>query len=218
MEYFHELDDDSTSDPGNSTPSDPELQQAGKTMALAVDENHSKIEEMEVVLCPGAGTHAGDEFDIATARTPTAPEGEAGNVTSRKNAEERGAFDPWAVGGVVLSSLSASADALLTDGSKTVRAKALACSLCILTAHGGSIELACFDDGTSETGGAQCGLNALKTTLQAVRLLFKLRHQHSEPSDNAFKVTFNGCDRRKYAPVRVRGENLRMTRVGVGVR
>ncbi|CAM9942146.1 unnamed protein product, partial [Scytosiphon promiscuus] len=42
----------------------------------------------------------------------------------------------WAVGGALFSSLSASADALLMDGSKAVRTKALACSLRILEVHG----------------------------------------------------------------------------------
>lgn len=47
---------------------------------------------------------------------------------------------PWGVGGALLSSLSAAAEALLTDGSKAVRAKALACTLRILEVHGGTIQ------------------------------------------------------------------------------
>lgn len=38
----------------------------------------------------------------------------------------------WAAGGALIASLATSAQALLTDNSKTVRAKALSCCLCIL--------------------------------------------------------------------------------------
>lgn len=183
--YFNELDDDSASDPGNNTLSDHERRQVGTWETLPINENVSKMAEMEVVPCPGADTRSGDEPDVAAPRTLPTQEVEAGDVASRKHAGKRGAFDLWAVGGVVLSSLSASADALLTDGSKTVRAKALACSLCILTAHGGGIKPACFDDGATEAGGAPRGSNTLKTILQAVR---KVRHEPSVQSENTFKL------------------------------
>lgn len=204
-DFFIGIDNDFASNPNHNTPSDPERQQAGKTLALPINENPSKTKEMKVTPCPGAGTHADDELDVAAARTSTVPEDEAGDVASRKHARERQANHPWAVGGVVLSSLSVSVDALLTDGSKTVRAKALACSLCILKVHGGSIEPACFDGGEAGAGGASCGLNTLKISLQAVSIIFKVSHQPSVQSETAFKVAFNGCGRRECATVRFRG-------------
>ncbi|CAM9335263.1 unnamed protein product, partial [Ectocarpus sp. 8 AP-2014] len=61
-----------------------------------------------------------------------------GNRGQRREAKV--SAGPWAVGGALQSSLSAAAEALLTDGSKAVRAKALACSLRILEVHGGTIQ------------------------------------------------------------------------------
>ncbi|CAN0042510.1 unnamed protein product [Ectocarpus sp. 6 AP-2014] len=66
---------------------------------------------------------------------------------------------PWAVGGALQSSLSAAAEALLTDGSKAVRAKALACSLRILKVHGGTIKPrgASCENTTGDKAGSAAG-------------------------------------------------------------
>lgn len=50
-----------------------------------------------------------------------------------------GRDNPWAQGGILLVALSVAASALLTDDSKAVRSKALACCTRILERHGDSL-------------------------------------------------------------------------------
>eukprot|EP00752_Nemacystus_decipiens_P014731 g13119.t2 len=75
----------------------------------------------------------------AAAAPPCTPARDlSGRASSLRQGEEDGGASggPWGVGGALLLSLSASADALSADGSKAVRAKALACLLRILQVHG----------------------------------------------------------------------------------
>lgn len=82
---------------------------------------------------------------------------------------KKDSFDPWAVGGVLLLSLSASADAVLTDSSKVVRAKAIACSLRILETHGSRITSGVRCGDAINAGKASVSLNGVKNTLTVVR-------------------------------------------------
>lgn len=91
------------------------------------------------------------------------------NGTGCKQRVQTTGVHPWALGGALLSSLSASADALLTDGSKAVRAKALTCSLRILEAHGDDIDSGARGDGVVDAGESPSSLDGVKETLSAVR-------------------------------------------------
>lgn len=173
--YFNDLDNDSASDPDGNTTSESGHQQAKTTTEPPSNENHPTITgvvAMEVAPCPDTATNTGDELKRTPERASPALKGGGGDETSRRQTGEGGAIDPWAVGGVILSSLTASADALLMDGSKAVRAKALICSLCILTAHGSGIKPDRLYGGAFEAGGAPVGSNALKKTLQEVIRFF----------------------------------------------
>lgn len=94
------------------------------------------------------------------------------DTTARPSCREKGegrVVAPWAVSGALLSSLSASADALSTDGSKAVRAKALACSLRILEVHGSTIRSGGSYEGAMVPGDGQVDSDYMTKTLCAVR-------------------------------------------------
>ena len=85
--------------------------------------------------------------------TSTGPDGEDDGRCPGQRRDEA-ITEPWAVGGVLLTCLSVAGEALLADGSKAVRAKAVTCSLRILDAHGTGIrqEKQCHVT-TAEVGG-----------------------------------------------------------------
>lgn len=111
-----------------------------------------------------------------------------GNRGQRREAKV--SAGPWAVGGALQSSLSAAAEALLTDGSKAVRAKALACSLRILEVHGGTIQPrgACCENTIGDEAGSAAGpgvSSRVERTLSAVssrcRGIFDIDGVSSQP-------------------------------------
>lgn len=102
---------------------------------------------------------------------PQAPMEVTAGDASRRPRDETVAFDPWAVGGVLLTSLSASAGALSKEFSKAVRAKAIVCSLRILETHGSLIESRVGCDGADDEGRSEMAASKLydvEMTLRAV--------------------------------------------------
>lgn len=102
-------------------------------------------------------------------RPATSTQDSSDRPSRRKKGKGR-VVGPWAVGGALLSSLSASADALSTDGSKTVRAKALTCSLRILEAHGSTVRSGGSFDDAKGLGEGPADSDYVSETLCAVSM------------------------------------------------
>lgn len=100
---------------------------------------------------------------------PTTTTQDSSDRPSRRKTGEGRVVDPWAVGGALLSSLSASVEALSRDGSKTVRAKALTCSLRILEAHGSTVRSGGSYDGATGPEEGPADSDYVTKTLCAVR-------------------------------------------------
>ncbi|CAB1117270.1 unnamed protein product [Ectocarpus sp. CCAP 1310/34] len=98
--------------------------------------------------------HTSDRAHRATRGAGAPSEGNRG-----QRREAKVSAGPWTMGGALQSSLSAAAEALLTDGSKAVRAKALACSLLILEVHGDTIQPrgACCENTAGDEAGSAAG-------------------------------------------------------------
>ncbi|CAN0241355.1 unnamed protein product, partial [Ectocarpus fasciculatus] len=130
----------------------------------------------------------------------------AGAVSERNRGLEREAkvtAGPWAVGGALLSSLSAAAEALLTDGSKAVRAKALACSFRILEVHGGTIQprVASCENTTGDEAGSAAGAHVSSSVERALSAVAKgaLAALEALAGDNTGGSTGSGGRHRKAA-------------------
>ena len=127
--------------------------------------------------CDGGGVRGTAPATITTMAAKTSVRPGTGGVRATntdKKRREGVQGGPWGVGGVLLTSLSASADALSADGSKAVRAKALKCSLRILEAHGGTVPGAVGksrDDGAMNSRGEEGPIfpNMTKKALSTVR-------------------------------------------------
>lgn len=113
----------------------------------------------------------GGHDDNGESKMPQAPVDLTAIDASHRPRDEMVTSDLWAIGGVLLTSLSASADALSKDDSKAVRAKAIVCSLRILKTHGSGIEpgVGCDSaDDSARSGMAASRSYGVEATLRAV--------------------------------------------------
>lgn len=131
-----------------------------------------QAEQVDVAVAPSSPRMVqGGHGDNGESKMPQAPVDLTATDASRRPRDEMVTSDPWAIGGVLLTSLSASADALSKDDSKAVRAKAIMCSLRILQTHGSGIEPGVGCD--SAVDAARSGMAAprsygVEATLRAV--------------------------------------------------
>lgn len=163
-------DNEPTSNAGSNTTSDP-VHNFGCDSARSGC-SIEQIVDMEVA--PGPSTLHASETPLPSKTTLISMDQTVDGSTNKYRRWKVVETGPWTVDGALLSALSVSTDAAISDGSKAVRAKGMACSLRILEAHGGDIQSVGCYPGVIDAGGTPVCSDSLKDILAAVSFHFKV--------------------------------------------